>query len=104
MLALDWLKEHGVPCKLAWWYVQSRWLKRVGNEAYKKYCFALKGGTAINLFFRNMPELSVDIDLTYLSIEPQEQFLKNISVALNTLTMISTDIACNTRCSAAQFA
>ncbi len=28
--------------------------------------FALKGGTAINLFLRNMPRLSVDIDLTYL--------------------------------------
>ena len=27
--------------------------------------FALKGGTAINLFVRNMPRLSVDIDLTY---------------------------------------
>jgi predicted nucleotidyltransferase component of viral defense system len=29
-------------------------------------CFALKGGTAINLFVRDMPRLSVDIDLTYL--------------------------------------
>jgi len=26
-------------------------------------CFALKGGTAINLFIRNMPRLSVDIDI-----------------------------------------
>ena len=26
--------------------------------------FALKGGTAINLFLRDMPRLSVDIDLT----------------------------------------
>lgn len=25
-------------------------------------CFALKGGTAINLFVRDMPRLSVDID------------------------------------------
>ncbi len=30
--------------------------------------FALKGGTAINLFIRNMPRLSVDIDLTYLPV------------------------------------
>lgn len=49
-------------------------------------CFALKGGTAINLFIRDMPRLSVDIDLTYLPIEPREQFLKNITDALNTLT------------------
>ena len=27
--------------------------------------FALKGGTAINLFYRNLPRLSVDINLTY---------------------------------------
>ena len=39
-------------------------------------CFALKGGTAINLFIRNMPRLSIDIDLAYLLIEPREQFLK----------------------------
>ncbi len=37
VLTLDWLKEHGVSCKLAWWYEKSRWLERVGNEAYKKY-------------------------------------------------------------------
>jgi predicted nucleotidyltransferase component of viral defense system len=48
-------------------------------------CFALKGGTAINLFFRDMPRLSVDIDLTYLPIEPREIFLKNITYALVTL-------------------
>ena len=28
-------------------------------------CFALKGGTASNLFVRDLPRLSVDIDLTY---------------------------------------
>lgn len=30
--------------------------------------FALHGGTAINLFVRNMPRLSVDIDLTYVPL------------------------------------
>jgi len=39
-----------------------RVLPSIGEEA----CFALKGGTAINLFVRDMPRLSVDIDLTYL--------------------------------------
>ena len=33
--------------------------------------FALKGGTAINLFVRDMPRLSVDIDLTYLPVKPR---------------------------------
>ena len=27
---------------------------------------ALKGGTAINMFYPNLPRLSVDIDLTYI--------------------------------------
>ena len=44
--------------------------------------FALHGGTAINLFVRNMPRLSVDIDLTYLPIEDRPSTLKNISEAL----------------------
>ncbi|GCA49902.1 hypothetical protein KGO5_02348 [Sinorhizobium sp. KGO-5] len=44
--------------------------------------FALKGGTAINLFFRNMPRLSVDIDLTYLPIEDRETTLRNIDTIL----------------------
>ena len=30
----------------------------------QEQCFALKGGTAINLFVRDLPRLSVDIDLT----------------------------------------
>ena len=45
--------------------------------------FALKGGTAINLFYRDMPRLSVDIDLTYLPIEDRETTLKNIDAILD---------------------
>ena len=46
-------------------------------------CFALKGGTAINLFVRDMPRLSVDIDLTYLPVdEPRDTALKKMSDAL----------------------
>lgn len=44
--------------------------------------FALKGGTAINLFVHDMPRLSVDIDLTYLPIESRDIFLPNIEDAL----------------------
>ncbi len=45
-------------------------------------CFALKGGTAINLFIHDMPRLSVDIDLTYLPIESRDIFLQNIETEL----------------------
>jgi hypothetical protein len=42
-------------------------------------CFALKGGTAINLFIRDMPRLSVDIDLT--SLLSEETFTAGVQVA-----------------------
>lgn len=45
-------------------------------------CFALKGGTAINLFYRDLPRLSVDIDLLYLPIENREEALEKIKAAL----------------------
>ena len=45
-------------------------------------CFALKGGTAINLFVHDMPRLSVDIDLTYLPVESRDVFLPNIEAEL----------------------
>lgn len=45
-------------------------------------CFALKGGTAINLFIRDMPRLSVDIDLTFLPVAPREESLAAIEAAL----------------------
>jgi predicted nucleotidyltransferase component of viral defense system len=51
-------------------------------EVAKEKCFALHGGTAINLFIRNMPRLSVDVDLTYLPIENRETSLNNIAEAL----------------------
>jgi predicted nucleotidyltransferase component of viral defense system len=51
-------------------------------------CFALKGGTAINLFVRDMPRLSVDIDLAYVPVEePRETALKKISEALRRIAV-----------------
>jgi predicted nucleotidyltransferase component of viral defense system len=48
----------------------------------KEEIFALKGGTAINLFIRDMPRLSVDIDLTYLPLDSRNDALKNIQEGL----------------------
>ena len=45
-------------------------------------CFALKGGTAINFFVRDMPRLSVDIDLMYLPVEDRRTSLAEIESAL----------------------
>jgi len=48
--------------------------------------FALKGGTAINLFVRDFPRLSVDIDLCYLPLEPRNEALMNVRAALQRIT------------------
>lgn len=45
--------------------------------------FALKGGTAINLFHRDMPRLSVDIDLTYLPVRERAESLADIDQTLD---------------------
>ena len=47
---------------------QARLLIDVLPHIAQEEVFALKGGTAINLFYRDMPRLSVDIDLTYLPV------------------------------------
>ena len=44
--------------------------------------FALKDGTAINFFIRNLPRLSVDIDLAYLPVTDREKTIADISMAL----------------------
>ncbi len=48
--------------------------------------FALKGGTAINYFIRDLPRLSVDIDLTYLPIEDRQTTLNSINTILDALS------------------
>ena len=48
-------------------------------------CFALKGGTAINFFVRNLPRYSVDIDLTYLYLKERNCALQEISDAMDNI-------------------
>lgn len=43
-------------------------LIRIMPSVYRIKDFAVHGGTAINLFHKNMPRYSVDIDLTYIPI------------------------------------
>ncbi len=60
-------------------------LLQVLPEVAKEKCFALHGGTAINLFIRDMPRLSVDIDLTYIPIEDRNTSLQKIIAALKSI-------------------
>lgn len=42
-----------------------RLLLAVAPEVFANDIFAMKGGTAINLFVQDMPRLSVDIDVVF---------------------------------------
>jgi predicted nucleotidyltransferase component of viral defense system len=61
---------------------QAELVLRVLPSVNEEEVFALKGGTAINFFFRNLPHLSVDIDLTYLPVGDRETALMDIGKAL----------------------
>lgn len=47
--------------------------------------FALKGGTAINLFEHDLPRLSVDVDLTWLPMDDFDTDQRDISAALDAI-------------------
>ena len=61
---------------------QVRLLLDVLPEVARETCFALHGGTAINLFVLNLPRLSVDIDLTYVEVGERNESLAAINEAL----------------------
>ena len=57
---------------------QVQLLMRAIPEIDREEMFALKGGTAINLFVRDLPRLSVDIDLVYLPVSDRESSLADV--------------------------
>jgi len=65
-------------------YLESaRLLTRVAPLVLVDDTFALKGGTAINLFVRDMPRLSVDLDLVFPDYTvPRAEALKRINEAI----------------------
>ena len=71
----------------SFFFKQAQLMMRVMPFVEKETCFALKGGTAINFFLRDMPRLSVDIDLTYLPIEGRDESLTKIGEALGRIAI-----------------
>lgn len=60
-----------------------RLLLEVAPEVFRESVFALKGGTAINLFLNDMPRLSVDLDLVFVDHQPgRDEALQRIGAAL----------------------
>ena len=57
-------------------------LLRILPIVMSEECFAIHGGTAINLFVENLLRLSVDIDLTYIPLEDRASSLTQINEAL----------------------
>jgi hypothetical protein len=57
-------------------------LLRILPEVSGEHVFAMKGGTAINLFVHQMPRLSVDVDLTYLPFDERDIALRGIGEGL----------------------
>ena len=58
-------------------------MTRVAPLVFVDDTFALKGGTAINLFVRDMPRLSVDLDLVFPDHTlPRDQALRRINAAI----------------------
>lgn len=65
------------------YYRQVKLLVQLLPLVAEESCFALKGGTAINLFIHNLPRLSVDIDLVYLPMQERKEALEGITSALS---------------------
>lgn len=69
--------------KTSSYYQQVQLLVSVLPLVAKEDIFALKGGTAINLFVRHFPRLSVDIDLVYLPLKLRDEALRECRDALD---------------------
>ena len=68
------------------YFAQVRLLVGVLPVVARERCFALKGGTAINLFVRDMPRLSVDIDLAFVPVGDRATALAEIDAALGRIS------------------
>lgn len=67
-------------------YAQAALMIKCIPAIAEESCFAMKGGTAINMFIQSMPRLSVDIDLTYVPIEDRDTSLAKLTEALERIS------------------
>lgn len=64
------------------YFKQAELLLRIIPLIDREAVFALKGGTAINFFVRDLPRISIDIDLVYLPVGERDVSLREISSSL----------------------
>lgn len=67
------------------YYQQAKLMLQVLAIVAEEQCFALKGGTAINFFVRNLPRYSIDIDLTYILRDKRELALQKLVSATESI-------------------
>lgn len=72
--------------KETYFFKQAELVLRALPFIFEEERLGLKGGTAINYFERNLPRISVDIDLTYLPITNRPEALHDITTILNRLS------------------
>lgn len=64
----------------------ARLLTQVAPSVFVDDTFALKGGTAINFYYRDLPRLSVDLDLVFRDhLVPREAALSQISAGIQAM-------------------
>ncbi len=75
-----------------------RLLLAIAPDVFANDIFAMKGGTAINLFVRDMPRLSVDIDVVYTPWQhARDQALASITAELHAIAGRVTKHGLNAR-------
>ncbi len=70
------------------YYAQTvRLLLTAAPDVFANDIFAMKGGTAINLFVQDMPRLSVDIEVVYVPwATPRDEAMQAIANELDAIT------------------
>lgn len=67
-------------------------LSSISNDEFLSQRLALKGGTAINLAFFNLPRLSVDIDLDYTKNSSRAEMLADREFITSKLNSVMKDL------------
>lgn len=70
-------------------------LSAIAEDSYLKDRLALKGGTALNLFYFDLPRLSVDADFNYIGQQNREAMLEERPLVENRLTKLLQRLGLN---------
>lgn len=70
-------------------------LSAISEDSYLKNRLVLKGGTALNLFYFDLPRLSVDADFNYIGQQDREAMLEERPLVENRLTRLLQRLGLN---------